>query len=65
MYKRQRLGRLAAYIRDSRIPLEMCPSSNLQTGAARSIGRLMRDATLRDRLIPPDPLVTPSSGMPR
>lgn len=33
-----RLGRLAAYIRDSRIPLEMCPSSNLQTGAARSIG---------------------------
>ena len=33
-----RLGRLAAYIRDSRIPLEMCPSSNLQTGAARTIG---------------------------
>lgn len=28
-----RLGRLASYIRDSRIPLEMCPSSNLQTGA--------------------------------
>lgn len=28
-----RLGRLAAYIRDRRIPLEMCPSSNLQTGA--------------------------------
>ncbi len=27
------LGRLAAYIRDCRIPLEMCPSSNLQTGA--------------------------------
>ncbi len=27
------LGRLAAYIRDARIPLEMCPSSNLQTGA--------------------------------
>lgn len=27
------LGRLAAYIRDRRIPLEMCPSSNLQTGA--------------------------------
>jgi adenosine deaminase len=31
------LGRLAAYIRDRRIPLEMCPSSNLQTGAASSI----------------------------
>lgn len=32
-----KLGRLAAYIRDKRIPLEMCPSSNIQTGAAASI----------------------------
>jgi adenosine deaminase len=32
-----RLGRLAAYVRDKRIPLELCPSSNVQTGAARSI----------------------------
>jgi len=32
-----RLGRLAQYVRDKRIPLEMCPSSNLQTGAAASI----------------------------
>jgi adenosine deaminase len=32
-----RLGRLAQYVRDKRIPLEMCPSSNVQTGAARSI----------------------------
>ncbi|HMM93648.1 adenosine deaminase [Phycicoccus sp.] len=31
------LGRLAAYVRDRRIPLEMCPTSNLQTGAAESI----------------------------
>ena len=31
------LGRLAAYVRDKRIPLEMCPSSNVQTGAAKSI----------------------------
>lgn len=31
------LGRLAAYVRDKRIPLEMCPSSNVQTGAATSI----------------------------
>ncbi len=31
------LGRLAAYVRDQRIPLEMCPFSNLQTGAAASI----------------------------
>ena len=32
------LGRLAAYVRDKRIPLEMCPSSNIQTGAAESFG---------------------------
>jgi adenosine deaminase len=32
-----RLGRLAAYVRDKRIPLELCPSSNVQTGAAASI----------------------------
>ena len=31
------LGRLASYVRDRRIPLEMCPSSNVQTGAAESI----------------------------
>src|SRR5215218_3495213 len=31
------LGRLAAYVRDTRIPLEMCPHSNVQTGAAASI----------------------------
>ncbi|MGY0060970.1 adenosine deaminase [Streptomyces sp. LZ34] len=30
------LGRLASYVRDKRIPLELCPTSNLQTGAARS-----------------------------
>ena len=32
-----KLGRLAQYVRDKRIPLEMCPSSNIQTGAATSI----------------------------
>ena len=31
------LGRLASYVRDQRVPLEMCPSSNVQTGAAPSI----------------------------
>ncbi len=31
------LGRLAAYVRDTRIPLEMCPTSNVMTGAAKSI----------------------------
>ncbi|MCA0330990.1 MAG: adenosine deaminase [Actinobacteria bacterium] len=30
------LGRLARYVRDQRIPLEMCPTSNVQTGAAPS-----------------------------
>ncbi|HVL82880.1 MAG TPA: adenosine deaminase [Pseudonocardia sp.] len=32
-----KLGRLAAYVRDSRIPLEMCPTSNVHTGAAESL----------------------------
>jgi len=32
-----KLGRLAAYVRDKRIPLELCPHSNVQTGAATSI----------------------------
>lgn len=31
------LGKLAAYVRDRRIPLELCPTSNVQTGAAESI----------------------------
>jgi adenosine deaminase len=31
------LGRLAAYVRDKRIPLELAPASNVQTGAASSI----------------------------
>ncbi|HEY8170158.1 MAG TPA: adenosine deaminase [Candidatus Limnocylindria bacterium] len=31
------LGRLAAYVRDRRVPLEMCPTSNVHTGAAPSI----------------------------
>jgi adenosine deaminase len=34
---RPTLGRLANYIRDRRIPLELCPTSNVQTGAAASI----------------------------
>ncbi|MBO0875918.1 MAG: adenosine deaminase [Pseudonocardia sp.] len=32
-----RLGRLAAYVRDKRIPLEMCPTSNIHTGAVGSL----------------------------
>lgn len=32
-----RLGDLAHWVRDRRIPLELCPSSNVQTGAAASV----------------------------
>ncbi len=46
-----RLGRLASYVRDRRIPLEMCPTSNVQTGAAVSIEqhplRLLRQLRFR------------------
>jgi adenosine deaminase len=31
------LGKLAAFVRDRRIPLEMCPTSNVHTQAARSL----------------------------
>ena len=45
------LGRLAAYVRDKRIPLELCPSSNVQTGAAKSIAEhpigLLRQLSFR------------------
>lgn len=34
---RYELGHLANYIRDRRIPLEVCPTSNVHTGAAASI----------------------------
>ena len=34
---RAHLGRLASFVRDRRIPLEMCPTSNVNTGAASSI----------------------------
>lgn len=48
---RPHLGRLAAFVRDRRIPLEMCPSSNVQTGAAESIAAhpitFLKDLTFR------------------
>jgi adenosine deaminase len=45
------LGRLASYVRDRRIPLEMCPTSNVQTGATASISEhpigLLRQLSFR------------------
>jgi adenosine deaminase len=45
------LGRLASYTRDRRIPLEMCPTSNVQTGAVKSISEhpigLLREMLFR------------------
>ncbi len=45
------MGRLAAWVRDQRIPLEMCPTSNVQTGAAASIAEhpitLLKDLRFR------------------
>ncbi len=32
-----RMGRLAQFVRDNRVPLEMCPTSNVHTGAVESI----------------------------
>ena len=34
-----RLGQLAAEVRDRQVPLELCPTSNVHTGAARSIAQ--------------------------
>jgi adenosine deaminase len=33
----EHLGRLAAYVRDRRVPLELCPTSNVNTGVCASI----------------------------
>ena len=43
------LGRVASIVRDKRIPLEMCPSSNVQTGAAASIAEHPFDMLARLR----------------
>lgn len=47
-----KLGRLSAYVRDRRVPLELCPSSNIQTGVATSFADhpLARLAKLRFRV---------------
>jgi hypothetical protein len=43
------LGRVAGIVRDRRIPLEMCPSSNVQTGAVASIDKHPFDLLARLR----------------
>jgi adenosine deaminase len=45
----ERPGRLAALLRDKRIPLELCPSSNVQTGAVGSIAEHPFDLLARLR----------------
>jgi adenosine deaminase len=37
------VGRLARWVRDRQIPLELCPSSNLQTGAIEQWGDALED----------------------
>ncbi|NBP84380.1 MAG: adenosine deaminase [Mycobacteriaceae bacterium] len=44
-----RLGRLASIVRDKRIPLELCPSSNVQTGAVPSLEKHPFDLLARLR----------------
>jgi adenosine deaminase len=44
-----RLGRLASLLRNKRIPFEMCPSSNVQTGAVGSIAEHPFDLLARQR----------------
>jgi adenosine deaminase len=44
-----KLGRLASILRDKRIPLELCPSSNVQTGAVDSIAEHPFDLLARAR----------------
>jgi adenosine deaminase len=44
-----RLGRLAALLRDKRVPFELCPSSNVQTGAVGSIAEHPFDLLARGR----------------
>lgn len=43
------LGPLAAILRDKRVPLELCPSSNVQTGAVNSLAEHPFDLLARAR----------------
>ncbi len=44
-----RLGLVASYVRDMRIPLELCPSSNVQTGTVPSLDKHPFDLLARLR----------------
>ena len=44
-----RLGRLASIVRDKRIPLELCPTSNVQTGAVPGLDKHPFDLLARLR----------------
>lgn len=46
---RPTLGPIANYVRDKRIPLELCPSSNVQTGAVPSLDKHPFDLLARLR----------------
>jgi adenosine deaminase len=46
---RPQLGRLASFVRDRRVTLEMCPTSNVHTGVAPSIAEHPIDALTRLR----------------
>jgi adenosine deaminase len=62
------LGDFAAYVRNERIPLEMCPSSNVQTGTVSSIAE--HPIHILDRLgfrvtVNPDNRLMSATGMTR
>ena len=44
---RATLGRLASFVRDRRVPLEMCPTSNVNTGVVRPPSPSTRSASSR------------------
>lgn len=62
-----RFGTTAAFVRDNRVPLELCPTSNVQTGAAPSIAEhpisLLRDLGFVVTINPDNRLMCGTSQM--